>query len=144
MRDIIPPPPNPPIPAVAVETAGRSSRLPRPLPRRQSESSKAGTPISRNVAPTIRPPSSPPFESRIAWLVSDATSEVAPVAAKKRPQAKRPKLKSLALFSGLSLSHGGSPRIAKIPAPISPPMIPAIKRRMSAPVPLGHWWPGAI
>ncbi len=82
----------------------------------------------------------PPLESWICWLVSDAISEVAPVAAKKSPQAKTPKLKLLALLIGRSLSQGGSPRKAKIPAPIRPPKIPAISSRMSVPVPDGQGW----
>src|SRR5829696_2833389 len=140
IRAITPPPPRPPIPAFAVAVAGPSSRLPRPLRRRHSESSRAGTPISRKVPPTITPPSWPPLESWIAWSVRDTISDVAPVAAKKSPHANSPKLKSLPLLSGLSLSHGGSPRNAKIPAPIKPPKIPATSSRMSVPVPEGQGW----
>ncbi len=95
--------------------------------------------MTRNVAPTMIPPSSPPLESWIASFVSEAISEVAPVAVKKRPQAKTPKLKLPKRLRLPDRAQGGSPRRAKIAAPIRPPKIPTISSRMSVPVPEGHF-----
>jgi hypothetical protein len=124
--------------AVAVIAGGRSSRPRGLLSSPATAIRRAGTPITRKVPPTMMPPSLPPLESWIAWLVSEAISEVAPVAVKKSPQAKTPKLKLPNRPPRPSRSQGGSPRKAKIAAPISPAKIPAISRRMSVPVPAGQ------
>jgi hypothetical protein len=73
-------------------------------------------------------------------LVRDAIREVAPVAVKKAPQAKIPKLKPANRPPRPSRFQGGSPRKAKIAAPISPAKMLAVSSRMSVPVPAGQGW----
>src|SRR5262249_51136818 len=103
---------------------------PRSLIRPQIAISSAGTPMQRKTPPTIRPPSWPPWLDLTASSVSEEIKEVAPVAVKNRPHASTPQLMEL-LSERLPLAHGGSPRQAKIPAPIRPPKMLAVSSRMS-------------